>query len=59
MAGGAADCTFWIRKLQAEARLHELEEDGQEISVARASRSLANALYDHRHSDLSVGFDCT
>ena len=26
MAGGAADCSFWIRKLKAEAQLYELTE---------------------------------
>jgi len=54
MAGGAADCGFWIRKLKAEAQLHELKE-GRSMSVARASRILSNALYQNRGLDLSVG----
>lgn len=54
MAGGAADCMFWIRKLKAEAMLHELSE-GCKMSVARASRLLSNALYDNRGLELSVG----
>mmetsp|Transcript_28628 Transcript_28628/g.42504 ORF Transcript_28628/g.42504 Transcript_28628/m.42504 type:complete len:1156 (-) Transcript_28628:42-3509(-) len=54
MAGGAADCSFWIRRLRSEAKLHELSE-GKPISVARASRFLSSALYQNRHLDLSVG----
>jgi 20S proteasome subunit beta 5 len=54
MAGGAADCSFWIRKLQAESRHYELAE-GKPITVARVSRLLADYLYANRHLDLSVG----
>jgi 20S proteasome subunit beta 5 len=54
MAGGAADCSFWIRKLQAESRHYELAE-GRPITVARVSRLLADCLYANRNSDLSVG----
>ncbi|CAJ1953500.1 unnamed protein product [Cylindrotheca closterium] len=54
MAGGAADCMFWIGKLRAEAMLHELKE-GCRMSVARASRLLSNSLYENRALDLSVG----
>jgi 20S proteasome subunit beta 5 len=54
MAGGAADCSYWIRALKAQAQLYELTE-GRRMSVVRASRLLSNALYDNRGSDLSVG----
>lgn len=54
MAGGAADCSFWIRKLRCEASMFELNE-GRRMSVARASSILANSLYQNRHFDLSVG----
>lgn len=54
MAGGAADCSFLIRKLKAEAELFELTH-GYRMSVARASRLLSDALYANRGSDLSVG----
>jgi 5'-3' exonuclease/20S proteasome alpha/beta subunit len=54
MAGGAADCMFWIRKLRCEAALHELTE-GYRMSVARASRLLSAALYRYRGYDLSIG----
>lgn len=54
MAGGAADCSFWIRKLQAESRRYEITE-GSDISVSKASRMLADYLYANRHLELSVG----
>lgn len=54
MAGGAADCMFWIRKLKGEAALFELIEE-KRMSVARASRLLSNVLYDNRQLGLSVG----
>lgn len=55
MAGGAADCSFWIRFLRSEAKLHELRHDGRGMTVARASRVLSNYLYQNRELDLSVG----
>lgn len=54
MAGGAADCSFWIRKLRTQARLHEMGH-GRAISVARASKILSSALYENRGLQLSVG----
>jgi len=53
MAGGAADCQHWIRKLKAEALLHELTEDGRRMSVARASRVLSNLMY----GTMIMGYD--
>merc|ERR1719375_3056944 len=35
MAGGAADCSFWERRLAVICRIHELREKGK-ISVAAA-----------------------
>lgn len=55
MAGGAADCSFWIRLLRSEAKLHELVHEGHGITVARASRLISNVLYQNRGLDLSVG----
>lgn len=60
MAGGAADCLFWIRKLKAQADLYEVMASStgrgnKRMSVARASRILSNALYDNRGLGLSVG----
>ena len=54
MAGGAADCTYWIRKAQAESRHYELAE-GKPITVARVSRLLADYLYANKSLNLSVG----
>ena len=54
MAGGAADCTFWIRRLAAEAALHEVSYE-KPMSVVRASRLLANSLYQNRAAGLSIG----
>jgi len=54
MAGGAADCSFWIRRLQAEARLHEITEN-RAMSVSRSSRILSDYLYSNKGLDLSVG----
>jgi len=54
MAGGAADCSFWIRKIKAQSSLLELVSN-KRMSVARASRILSNALYENRGLDLSVG----
>jgi 20S proteasome subunit beta 5 len=63
MAGGAADCSFWIRKLQAEAALYQAlhassssnSNSSSRMSVTRASRLLSNALYENRALGLSVG----
>ena len=54
MAGGAADCQFWQRNLGIQCRLHELE-NGKRISVAGASKLLANTLYGYRGQGLSHG----
>jgi len=56
MAGGAADCSFWIRKLRSEAKRFHLEDgDGRTLSVARASMWLSSYLYENRSLKLSVG----
>ncbi|CAI5970919.1 unnamed protein product [Closterium sp. NIES-65] len=54
MAGGAADCQFWQRNLGKQCRLHELE-NGRRISVAGASKLLANTLFSYRGMGLSIG----
>eukprot|EP01106_Pelomyxa_sp_JSP_P003583 TRINITY_DN1538_c0_g1_i5.p1 TRINITY_DN1538_c0_g1~~TRINITY_DN1538_c0_g1_i5.p1 ORF type:complete len:188 (-),score=72.86 TRINITY_DN1538_c0_g1_i5:89-619(-) len=54
MAGGAADCSFWERELGMRCRLYELANK-QAISVAAASKMLANTLYYFRDYGLSVG----
>merc|ERR1712232_1169474 len=54
MAGGAADCSFWERNLGMECRLYELR-NGRRISVAGASKLLANVMSSYRGYGLSMG----
>ena len=54
MAGGAADCMFWERNLGMECRLYELR-NGRRISVAGASKLLANVMSSYRGYGLSMG----
>jgi 20S proteasome subunit beta 5 len=54
MAGGAADCSFWERHLTRLCRLHELR-DKERISVAAASKLLANIFWQYRGQGLSCG----
>jgi len=54
MAGGAADCSFWERNLAFQCRVHELRE-GKRITVAAASKLLANTVYQYRGMGLSMG----
>jgi len=54
MAGGAADCSYWERNLAFQCRVHELRE-GKRISVAAASKLLANTVYGYRGMGLSMG----
>lgn len=54
MAGGAADCSFWERLLAKECRLYELRNK-ERISVAAASKLLANMVYPYRRMGISMG----
>ena len=54
MAGGAADCQFWERYLGMKCRLFELENK-ERISVAAASKLLANIVYSYKGYGLSMG----
>jgi 20S proteasome subunit beta 5 len=54
MAGGAADCQYWERHLGMLCRLWELREK-RRISVAAASKLLANTLFEYRSHGLSCG----
>jgi 20S proteasome subunit beta 5 len=54
MAGGAADCSFWERNLGKECRLYQLR-NGRRISVAAASKLLANVMSSYRGYGLSMG----
>ncbi|KAI3388416.1 hypothetical protein SNEBB_004488 [Seison nebaliae] len=54
MAGGAADCSFWERYLAKECRMYELRNK-ERISVAAASKMLANIVYNYKGMGLSMG----
>ncbi|KAG5518485.1 hypothetical protein PMAC_002881 [Pneumocystis sp. 'macacae'] len=54
MAGGAADCQFWETVLRMECRLYELRYKTR-ISVAAASKILANIVYSYKGMGLSMG----
>jgi len=57
MAGGAADCQYWLAYLGMQCRLHELRHK-QRISVAAASKILANLVYSYKGMGLSMGTMC-
>ncbi len=54
MAGGAADCTYWERYLSKMCRLYELR-NRERISVAAASKLLANISFNYKGYGLSMG----
>lgn len=54
MAGGAADCVYWERVLSKQCRLYELR-NRERISVAAASKILANMAYSYKGYGLSMG----
>jgi len=54
MAGGAADCVYWERVLSKQCRLYELR-NRERISVAAASKLLANMAYQYKGYGLSMG----
>lgn len=54
MAGGAADCSFWERVLAQQCRIYELRNK-ERISVAAASKLLANIVYGYKGMGLSMG----
>ena len=53
LAGGAADCQYWERELGRRCRLHELRNK-ERISVAAASKLLANMVYSYKGMGLSM-----
>ncbi|KAK0514997.1 hypothetical protein JMJ35_002376 [Cladonia borealis] len=57
MAGGAADCQYWLAYLGMECRLHELRHK-RRISVAAASKILSNLVYSYKGMGLSMGTMC-
>ena len=54
LAGGAADCVYWDRVLAKECRLFELRNK-ERISVAAASKIMANIAHEYKGMGLSMG----
>jgi len=54
MAGGSADCAYWERELGRRARIFELRNK-ERLSVAAASKILANIMFYYRGYGLSIG----
>ena len=54
MAGGAAECALWERVLARHCRIYELRNK-EKISVAAASKILANMIFEYRGMGLSIG----
>ena len=54
MAGGAADCAFWIRRTARQAKVLEYEH-GSPLKVCSVAKLLAASLREYRGSELSVG----
>jgi len=54
MAGGAADCQYWLRALGRLYRLHKFRYQ-QPLTVAAASKILVNELYEYKGYGLSIG----
>ncbi|XP_040180850.1 proteasome subunit beta type-8 [Rana temporaria] len=54
MAGSAADCQHWERRLAKECRLYQLRNNSR-ISVSAASKLLCNMMLQYRGSGLCMG----
>jgi len=54
MAGGAADCSFWERRLAMWCKLYELRH-GEKVPVSAASQYLANMITQYKGYGLSMG----
>ncbi len=54
MAGGAADCMFWERRLAQWCKLYELRH-GEKVPISAASQYLANMITQYRGHGLSMG----
>jgi 20S proteasome subunit beta 5 len=61
MAGGAADCQYWLRTISKFYRLHKFRYQ-QPLTIAAASKYLVNTVYSYKGYGLSIasmicGFD--
>ncbi|PKY62097.1 hypothetical protein RhiirA4_488002 [Rhizophagus irregularis] len=55
MVSSAADCIFWQRELRRHCRLLYELKNKEQISVAAASKLLANIVYTYKGMGLSMG----
>jgi 20S proteasome alpha/beta subunit len=55
MAGGAADCAYWIRNIAAFKKVFECQYGMQEMPVYAIAKVLARKLAEFRGAGLSVG----
>lgn len=54
MAGGAADCYYWEKRMGLYAKSFELKNN-RRISVSAASMFLSNCIYNYKGKGLSMG----
>lgn len=54
MAGGAADCQFWLRRLNWWCKIYELR-NGERVSIAAAANFLCNMISQYSGKGLSMG----
>ena len=54
MAGGAADCQFWLRRLNWWCKVYELR-NGERVSISAAANFLCNMINQYRGQGLSMG----
>uniref|UniRef100_A0A5S6QZY3 proteasome endopeptidase complex n=1 Tax=Trichuris muris TaxID=70415 RepID=A0A5S6QZY3_TRIMR len=54
LAGGAADCQFWLRLLSKTCKLYEVRTKNR-ITASASSKMLQNILCDYKNMGLSMG----
>jgi 20S proteasome subunit beta 5 len=55
MAGGAADCAFWIRQVARATKIFEYKFFGTRLPVSAAAKQLKSFLLKYKGMGLSVG----
>mmetsp|Transcript_21344 Transcript_21344/g.29363 ORF Transcript_21344/g.29363 Transcript_21344/m.29363 type:complete len:305 (+) Transcript_21344:13-927(+) len=55
MAGGAADCAYWIRSISTFAKIFEYKYGIKAMKVSAVAKVLANKLAEFKGAGLSVG----
>jgi 20S proteasome subunit beta 5 len=54
MAGGAADCSYWLRRLNLWCKIYELRY-GERVSISAAANYLCNSISGYKGQGLSMG----